>query len=191
MDINFLQENVHLESISYTTCQEELEHIIKRVHNFQVCSGGPSTSLYKIAQPECAVKDGAIWRHNKCPKVLDKGSVCQYCASLHQLLSRNVTRKRKGITKRVRVATATATPRSKKAILSLRRRVQVKAKRLFRRDQQILRMKNELEECSRKLSEVSDGAGLENELKKRNIPEPQVMANAFVFKFSVSINANR
>ena len=156
-------------SITYPTTAEEMEHILQKVDSYKICSGGPSIKYYKSVHSECAFKDESNWRHNKCPIILGKGTICMHCVDLHRLLSRSLDNQ-KFTKKRIRLPKSL---RSVNLVMEIRRRGYICKRRLTRREKIIKKLKEDLNESAKQISNLKETTILDA-IEKLNIPEEQV-----------------
>lgn len=163
------QKNIELESINDPKSQEDLENLLVKVDKLVICTGGPEVKACTKIHLQCAYKDEKNkWRHNRCPIIIMKGSVCQYCVSLHKTLAQNIDRQRSCKNRLVCLS-----PTTKNKIQSLYKRTRVQARKLTRKEKKI----KEMTECIKKLHHKMDEIKTEDLQKKietLNLPEPQV-----------------
>ena len=151
-----------------------MEYILKKINSYKICSGGPNTKYYKSVKSECAFKDGTTWRHKKCLKILDQGSICKYCLDLHRILSRCIESQKK-VKERIRVPT---TPRTAEKVNSIRKRGYATKKRLNRKEKSFQKKVQELNESAEKIANLEKNK-LYNDIDKLNLPENQVKYGYF------------
>ncbi|XP_071644830.1 uncharacterized protein [Temnothorax longispinosus] len=162
------QKNI-VECISDLKCQEDLENLLIEVDKMIVCPGGPKVATFKKIHPQCAYKDeNNKWRHNYCPTVVTKGSVCQYCVSLHKIFAQHIDRQR---TSKKRLVLS---PTTKNKVQLLYRRARVRARKLTRKETKIKQITEYIDELQKKMDEI-ETESLEKKIEKLNLPEPQVV----------------
>ena len=120
----FLGKYIQIENVRKNVeCIEELENLLTEIDKIQVCEGGPSIKYFKNSRPECAAKGQTRWRHHKCPIIVQAGTVCKYCLTLHSTLPRNEdNQRRQNRTRRVRIPLSPRT-KNKVKILSAKKRI--------------------------------------------------------------------
>lgn len=78
---------------------QELQDVLNRFTNLNICMGGPKSQDYKevITITECAQIDHSTltWRHRNCSYFTTSGLKCKYCATLPKRFWDNLNRNKK------------------------------------------------------------------------------------------------
>ena len=137
---------------------EELSHLSRKINSWAACPEGPSRQYYKKASPECAVKDpySFTWRHVNCEVILEEGSVCKYCASLHSTLSRNIDRKCFGRIKKTSRMNKLFDQEVKNTLHTIKKDSKKSKMLLRKRDKQLIAIQKDLNESSAKFKELKE-----------------------------------
>lgn len=136
-----------------------MEQILRTVHSYKLCPGGPTTNYYKNAYSESVYKDGSVWRHKKCDVVLDMGYVCTKCINIHESLSRSIRRrsnKESETSHHERFAVPTVSPRVATVVNRLREKSYGQKKQIERRDANLEKMKTELQKAYATIRELNE-----------------------------------
>lgn len=65
-----------------------------KFHELKLCTGGPLSEEYADVQLECGYKDiTGVWRHNRCPFLLEDKMKCSHCWQLKNTLRMHKVRK--------------------------------------------------------------------------------------------------
>lgn len=91
IDVFFLKSHISTNDIRLTTI-EELETYLQKIDSYKKCIGGPPSTHYNDVDPQCAYKDGSIWRHASCSEFIEEGRCCKYCCTLSRRLDQYLTR---------------------------------------------------------------------------------------------------
>lgn len=201
LQVVFRQDRVYLyfkdkefkDDTGFPTTMDELECIIKKVDSWIYCAGGPPAATNSNIRLDAAYQDGVVWRHNKCPLILQKGKSCMKCLSVYDLLrkivdrsnklnfrinmlakidkGRSIIRKQKEL-RQVGISRIKCTPRSKKKKALCKNEIKNLEAQLTRRDKKIKELENSLSELSKK-----DADSVQKHWKtkmKTELPEEQV-----------------
>lgn len=176
------------------TTVAEIEHILNKVHSWNICAGGPSKTLGAKIRLEAASIDGQIWRHDNCSVLLEEGTSCMKCISVTDLLrkridygnklnfrlkmTKQIGKGRKIIKKKKQLhelgcSRLKSTPRSKKKIAMMKAELKNLDAQLSRRDKKVKELEDSFAEIGEKNAESIFTEFFSR--AKKEIPEPQVI----------------
>lgn len=169
------QKNCNILPLKKPTNKEELEHFLRDVDSYRMCSGCPSVKYYRKTFIDCARKDQQSWRHVDCKLVVsNRGGICDKCLSLHARFSQTINyrleksldnflmtgqKKTQNINKHLaekRRIKKDVTPQTKAYIDGLKIQRHVARQRLTRTAHRVAELRENLEELSNKINSLTD-----------------------------------
>lgn len=186
-----IRKNYDLSSETFPTTVDQLYHILNKIENWKICTGGPLVSMSPNvgdAKFRKLIKVDDRWTHADCQVIIENGSICKKCVGVQVMLQNFIDRLNKKAQKRFPNALEcvnlrqkikrmenserldiNATPRSKGKLLQLRKKLHARSLRLKRKEKKVFFLEGKIREIANK-----DFTSINDFLKANDVPEAQV-----------------